>query len=133
MSTENKECCTCMARREHMNKHYADAKFDMFFMTANINRIISSQPYIILTWRGENCCGCDEEGHNDPKLYTVHNKNTYLTVHHVIRALIDEGFEVPCEFRCLVDIVPLIHPVNSLDSAIVFELSMRHPESPCLC
>ena len=126
MNTDKYECCRCVEVRNELSKKYPNAKFDMFYMSGQLNRIISSNAYIILTWLGDNCCGDTEEGHSEPKTYVVHRENKFITVHDVIKALIEYDFQVPCDFNSLMDIVPLINPLKSLDSSIVFELDMRH-------
>ena len=42
-------------------------------------------------------------------------------MHNVITTLIEKDFQVPCEFNCLADVIPLVTPqkYNDLDSAIV--------------
>ena len=128
MNSKNNECCTCLKRKQIIDSTYPIAKFDMSFMSGNLNRIISSHDFIVLVWIGEDCCG-GEEGH-EPKTYIVAKKSDFITVQNVIKTLIEKDFQVPCEFNCLVDIIPLVNPLkyDDLDSVNVFQLLMKHPD-----
>ena len=132
MSIENNECCMCTNMRQFNDKRYPNANFDMYFMSGNVHRILSSGPYIILIWNGDICCGSETEGHSEPKMYVVKNNSEFITVHNVIKTLINHDFYVPCQFNCLIDVVPLINPHKNdeLGSAVVFEMAMASPGLP---
>ena len=124
----NQDNVMCTKMRNDIEKYYPNAKFDMCFMIGNMRRIISSNSYIILVWIGNECCGRDEEGHYEPKTFVVQNESDFITVHHVIKTLIANDFEVQCHFNCLVDVVPLVNPTKykDLDFVNVFQLKMKH-------
>ena len=111
----NQDNVMCTKMRNDIEKYYPNAKFDMCFMIGNIRRIISSNSYIILVWIGNECCGSDEKGHHEPKTFIVQNESDFITVHHVIKTLIANDFEVQCQFNCLVDVVPLVNPTKYKD------------------
>ena len=112
-----------------IKENYPEAKFELFMTTSSMNRIISYNKYIIVAWLGDICCGADSEGHCKPKVYTVCGKSQdFITMDDVITTLIDEGFEVPCDFKCLEDVIPAINPLNSSESVYFYSLEMSYLE-----
>ena len=116
---------------QFVETQYPNAKFGMFCITGNVNRIISCKTSIILIWMGD-CCGIFQEGHSEPKTYVVLNESQFITMNTVIKTLLKNDFQVPCGFNNIVDVVPLIEPheYNDLYSARIFKLIMTHPNLP---
>ena len=124
-----KKCDRFRRMSENIKQLYPKATFDLFITESSRNRIISYNKYIIVAWLGDTCCGAETEGHHEPKVYTVRGKcKDYITMDDVITTLVDNGFEVPCDFKCFEDIVPAINPLNSSESVYFYSLDMSYME-----
>ena len=122
------QLCTKFANMNKRIKHrYPNAKFDLCITESSLNRIVSFQNYIIVAWIGDICCGSSEEGHKAPKCYTFYCKTPdYITLDDVIQTLIDNNFEVPCDFKCFEDVIPAVNPLNSTEPVYLYLLNMSH-------
>ena len=67
MNNSNNECSMCLERKKNISNVYPNAKFDLTFIVGNVERIISSNEFIILIWIGDECCGHYEDGHSELK------------------------------------------------------------------
>ena len=120
-------CKRFMNVSEKIKREYANAKFDMFLTGSCLERIVSFNKYIIVVWIGDICCGSATEGHYDPKTFVVRGEtNEYITMHDVVRTLVEQNFEVPCNFKCLDDIIPMVNPKDPQESVYVFSLQMSY-------
>ena len=94
-----------------------------------LNRIVSYNKYIIVAWIGDICCGADSEGHFEPKIFTVHGESSeFITLRDVIETLVQNNFEVPCDFSCLEDIVPAVNVQNPSEPMYMYSLDMTYAE-----
>ena len=88
---------------------------------------MSYNKYIIVGWIGDVCCGESSENHEEPKVYVVRSKSKeFITLDDVIRTLVENNFEVPCDFKCFEDIIPAINPLDNTRSIYFFSIEMSH-------
>ena len=127
--TTSAHCKRFMNVSEKIKREYKNAKFDMFLTDSCLNRIVSFNKYIIVVWIGDICCGSATDGHYDPKTFIVHGEtNEYITMSDVVRTLVENEFEVPCNFKCLDDIIPMVNPKDPQESVYMFSLQMSYME-----
>ena len=123
------KCKKFMKMDERIKQLYPEAKFELFMTETTLDRIVSFNKYIVVAWIGDICCGASTEGHDEPKMYTVRGSSEeFITMHDIIRTLIDKGFEVPCDFKCFEDVIPAINPIDSSESVYFYSLNMTHFE-----
>ena len=114
---------------EKIKRLFPTAKFDIFMTEKFLNRIVSYNKYIVVAWIGDICCGADTEGHSEPKMFTVHGESSeYITLRDVIETLVQNNFEVPCDFSCLEDIVPAVNVQNPSEPVYMYALDMTYAE-----
>jgi hypothetical protein len=114
---------------EKIKQLYPEAKFDLFMTETSLDRIVSFNKYIIVAWIGDVCCGASTEGHHEPKTYIVHGaSDDFITMHDIIRTLVEKGFEVPCDFKCFEDVTPAVNPIDTSESVYFYSLHMTYFE-----
>ena len=113
---------------EKIKRIFPNAKFDIFLTENSLRGIVSFNKYIIVAWLGDICCGAQNDAeHYDPKIYTVHGESKeFITMEDVIRTLVDNNFEAPCQFRCFEGITPAVNVLDSSESVYFYSIEMSH-------
>ena len=123
------ECLKFRNMSERIKKEFPTALFDVFMTEAHLNQMVSYNFFITVYWNPDICCGACEDGHHDPKIFTVRRKadSAFITMRNVVETLVENKFELPCDFSLLEGLSPLI-PQNDLENVYVFVLNMSHKE-----
>ena len=113
---------------EKIKCRFPAAKFDMFLTDNSLKGIVSFNKYIIVAWLGDICCGAQNDNeHYHPKVYVVHGESTeFITLEDVVRTLVENNFEVPCDFKCFEGITPAVNPLDPAESVYFYSIEMSH-------
>ena len=113
---------------EKIKRLFPNAKFEIFLTDNALKGIVSFNKYIIVSWLGDICCGAtNDKEHYDPKVFVVHGESTdFITMEDVVRTLVNNNFEVPCDFKCFEGITPAVNPLDPAESVYFYSMDMLH-------